>query len=168
MSRNLWVLITILILVSGCAPATQSTSVPIIDNTTATPSPIPTADATRTALPSTTPTASITPLPTIPTFTPTFDVSTILTVTPSPKAECPKENANAFATNILPQGDKPYDDDFINRIIEFLNNGGTVSSLDLELNKTNKWTGFYGNLHSMDITNDGISELLIKLGSCVG
>jgi hypothetical protein len=35
---------------------------------------------------------TITPLPTIPTFTLTFDVRTIVTATPAPKAECPKEN----------------------------------------------------------------------------
>ena len=81
-----------ILFLAACAPAIQSTPAPIIDNTTATPSPLPTA--TRTALPAATLTASITPLPTIPTFTPTFDVSTIVTVTPAPKAECPIENSN--------------------------------------------------------------------------
>ena len=161
MLRSFFVFITISILISGCTPALQATPQP--DQPTTTSSPLSTATPTRTALPTATPTASITPLPTIPTFTPTYDVSTIVTVTPAPKAECPKENANVFPINMFPQGDEPYDDSFINRIIEFLNNGGTSSSLNFELNKTNKRIDFYGNLHSKDITNDGIPELLIKL-----
>jgi len=77
-----------ILLLTACGQTsqpTQSTLISVID--TATPSPIPTTTST---LPATeTPTASITPLPTIPSFTPTFDVSTIVTVTPAPKAECP-------------------------------------------------------------------------------
>jgi len=88
MKRIVVVLIGFIWLVSACAPVNQSAPVPVIDNATATPSPLQTA--TRTSPPTATPTASITPLPTIPTFTPTFDVSTILTVPPAPKAECPK------------------------------------------------------------------------------
>ena len=59
---------------------------------TATASATPTPKDTSTALSSTlTPdTPTITPLPTIPTFTPTFDVRTIVTATPAPKAECPQ------------------------------------------------------------------------------
>ncbi|MCG2788039.1 MAG: hypothetical protein L6461_23370 [Anaerolineae bacterium] len=50
-------------------------------------------------------TPTITPLPTIPTFTPTFDVRTIVTATLAPKAECPKiasaENASLDFLNLL-------------------------------------------------------------------
>lgn len=81
MSRSLGFVITFSILVSACVPATQTAPVPIIEQTTGTPSPFPIPTWT----------ATVTPLPTIPTFTPTFDVSTIVTVTPAPKAECKNE-----------------------------------------------------------------------------
>src|SRR5258706_13926797 len=100
MLRNLLAFITILILVSACAPTTQT--IPVINNATSTSSPLPTADTTRTALPSETPTTSITPLPTISTFTPTFDVSPVVTLTRRPKAQCPKENPNLPPTFSVP------------------------------------------------------------------
>ncbi|HSM71454.1 MAG TPA: hypothetical protein VK851_07920 [Anaerolineales bacterium] len=59
----------------------------------------------HTSQPSSTPTITITPLPTIPTFTPTFDVSTIVTVTPAPKAECPEENPELVADFSVPDKD---------------------------------------------------------------
>lgn len=52
-------------------------------------SPAQTGTPTITSTATQTPTSTITPLPTIPTFTPTFDVSKIVTVTPAEKAECP-------------------------------------------------------------------------------
>jgi hypothetical protein len=69
----------------------QTTAVPVIASVTSTQSISPTP--TETVLPSvtTTATTSITPLATVPIFTPTFDGSTIVTVTPALKAECPKE-----------------------------------------------------------------------------
>jgi hypothetical protein len=156
LSRSLWVVIAILILISSCAPATQSTPIPVIDKPTTTPSPIPTATATRTTLPTATPTASMTPLPTIPTFTPTFDVSTIVTVTPAPKAECPKEN-NSLKPNFR------FDDNSIDteqEILKFLNNGGPIQTVIGELSK------IYNHSNTAyaftDVTNDGIPDLIFN------
>jgi hypothetical protein len=85
---------TLLFAACGQTPsATQTAPISAVDTTT--PSPLPTA--TQTSLPTATPTASITPLPTIPTFTPTFDASTIVTVTPAPKAECKNETQSEVA-----------------------------------------------------------------------
>jgi len=160
MFRNLWVFIIILILVSGCAPATQSTPIPLIDNATSTPSPIPTA--TRTALPTATLTASITPLPTIPTFTPTFDVSTIVTVTPAPQAECPKEG-EAPQVNFASEtpGYKYVSHTNINDILDYLNSGGQLAKLSVELNHTMSLNKIE------DITHDGIPDLVVISGLAV-
>jgi len=68
------------------SPAIQTAPIPVVGKATSTLSSTPTN--TSTSVPIETPTATITPLPTIPTFTPTFDARTIVTVTPAPKAEC--------------------------------------------------------------------------------
>ena len=171
MKKLLFGLIGFVWLVSSCAPANQITPVLIIDSATATPSPLPTA--TRTSLPTATPTAStpalapgasVTPLPTIPTFTPTFDASTILTVTPAPKAECPKENPNLAPTFYVPIHPGCFDTDRCvfsgtdKEILEFLNKGGTVQSAILRLK-----TAIYGNYQDYsyrDLTGDKISDLM--------
>jgi hypothetical protein len=163
MFRILWILITISILISACAPATQSTPIPIID--TATPSPLPTATPTRIALPSATPTTSITPLPTIPTFTPTFDVSTIVTVTPAERARCPEPKSDLSISlpqkkEYIPDGDE-LNNEYIKPILEYLNEGGNPQSLLDEL-KTK-----YGSNKQMfgeflDFTNDGVDEIVIR------
>ena len=74
MNRTFLQIIAVFIfLLTACGQtSTAVTPTPVIQNATATPSSIPTD--TNTSIPSATPTASITPLPTIPTFIPTFDV----------------------------------------------------------------------------------------------
>jgi len=149
MIRYVFATLAILIALSSCTPATQAALPSVIDTSTATPSPIPTA--TQTSLPTQTPTAIITPLPTIPTFTPTFDVSTILTVTPAPKAECPKQDNSV----------KP-DFEFDNRtigtelkILDFLNKGGPIQTIITSLASTDN------SYRSADITNDGNPDLIL-------
>ena len=141
-------LISFVWFLNACAPATQITPFPIISNS-ATPSLIPTA--TQTSLPTQTPPASITPLPTIPTFTPTFEVSTIVTATPAPKAECPKQDNSV----------KP-DFEFDNRtigtelkILDFLNKGGPIQTIITSLASTDN------SYRSADITNDGNPDLIL-------
>ena len=138
-------------------PALQATPQP--DQPTTTSSPLPTATPTRTALPSATPTASITPLPTIPTFTPAFDVSTIVTVTPAPNAECLMEGTVPqvkFASEL--PGTQYVDHSNIFDILDFLNSGGRMEQLNAELSKTN-------SLYAIkDITNDGIPDLVVVSG----
>jgi len=155
--------ITIFIL-TACGqstPATQASPIPIIDNATATPSPLPTD--TQTSLPSAAPTASITPLPTIPTFTPTFDVSTILTVTTAPKAECPaiQSDANINLSNF---------NDYYPELVIALNQGASIDAIVDTFEK--KFDQHYfpdGNMlfhkkiwyEIVDVTNDSIPEIIL-------
>jgi hypothetical protein len=126
--RCVFATLVILIALSSCTPATQATPIPVIDNATATPSSIPTA--TQTSLPTQTPTPSITPLPTIPTFTPTFDASTIITVTPAPKTECPAIREN-------PSVDLIDFDDYYPELIAALNQGSSIQTVMAVFEKKN-------------------------------
>jgi hypothetical protein len=138
------------------APATQTAPVPTIDEATITPSPT----NTNTPVPTETPTATITPLPAIPTFTPTFDTSTITTVTPAPKAECPKlGNPSQINFAIYPSGQKYVGHSTIANILIFLNSGGQLEQLDNELKQIDSYYTI------KDITNDGIADLIIISGS---
>ncbi len=141
----------------GTPTQIQPTSVPLTD--TATPSPT----STQTSLPSETPKASVTPLPTIPTFTPTFDVSTILTVTSAPKAECPKENPNITPDFVLPDLakcnatgniDYCYPQNTANNILDFLNSGGSIQSVIRRLKKATDQYAY------QDVTGDSINEFM--------
>jgi len=107
------------------------------------------------------PTASVTPLPTIPTFTPTFDVSTIVTVTPAPKAECPKINSQADLELNKVQGYVPDTSEIAPPILDFLNNGGDASKLIQQVNQVyGKGKVIVGLLQ--DLTNDGVPDVIIK------
>jgi hypothetical protein len=144
-SWQIFILVTFILTACG-----QSTPTPIIDNATTTSSPLPTTTPTRTALPSATPTTSITPLPTIPTFTPTFDVSTILTVTPAPKAECPKEDPYVVAKFATPNSDGPHGY-IAPEVLDYLNSGGTAAQLrDLDLAEI------------VDLNGDGVNEVVYR------
>jgi hypothetical protein len=125
---------------------------------TAPPSPIPTN--TNTLIPTMTPTAStpaltpgasVTFLPTIPTFTPTFDVSTIVTVTPAPKVDCPKEDSSIKLT--FRPDDHSIDD--TQEMLKYLNQGGSIKAILSAL------PSFYypGLIRVEDLTGDGIPEL---------
>ena len=142
---------TISLTLSACGMASTQPAPPV---QTGTPTTIPTATQT--------PTANITPLPTIPTFTPTFDVSSIVTVTPAQKAECPKENlagASPLEFEAFPSGAKYVGHTTIDIIQNFLNSGGSVESLKIELSKVNS------NFTFQDITNDGVHDLILTSGS---
>lgn len=100
-----------------------------------------------------------TPLPTIPTFTLTFDVSTIVTVTPAPKAECPKKTDHHEI--LLPQpeqGGYP-SDDIVQPILNFLNSGGNADVLGKILEQLYKT--YSPRIISVDITNDGVPEIIL-------
>ena len=140
------------LLITACgqtSPLTQPTPASITDNPATTSSPLPTA--TQTAFPTITATASITPLPTIPTFTPTFDVRTIVTVTPALKAECPKEDPSVVAKFATPDSYVSYEIYSTSEILDYLNSGGTLDRLqDSGLDEI------------ADITGDGLHEVVYK------
>jgi hypothetical protein len=139
------------LLLSACgetSPTAQTTLDSDVVQTTSTPSPFPTA----------TPTPSVTPLPTIPTFTPTFDVSTIVTVTPAPKAECPKETSVlTFNPELRISTDSP-NKQFTDYTINFLNSGGAIKSIRARYEYPDEI------IRQKDLTGDGISELIIAYG----
>jgi len=148
--KQIWIgVLSGVLILAGCAQRETVTPVAVIQQPTGTPSPSPIG--TNTFLPTATPTLSITPLPTIPTFTPTFDASTIITVTPAQKAECP-ENDNSVKPNF----------EFDNKtggielkILNFLNEGGSIQTIVTALAKTNN------SYKLADITNDGNPDLIL-------
>ena len=129
------------------------------------PLPQPTSDAvprtsTPSPLPSTTPTITITPLPTIPTFTPTFDVSTIVTVTPAPKAECPTIDPTIKVEDYLPSEIKYPTSDVTNEILEFLNKGGEGQNLIKRFDQIYSKSEYHGGYEFLDVTGDQVPEFL--------
>jgi len=154
------IMFLILFLLTACgqsATTPQATSTPVVEQATSTPTSLPTS--TQTSIPSPTLTATVTPLPTIPTFTPTFDASTIVTVTPATKAECPDENPSfSIASNILVTKDEHGALD-IQEIINALNNGASPNRLMNSIGQEISW--FDSNSWvQKDITSDGINELV--------
>ncbi|MCB9113311.1 MAG: hypothetical protein H6634_18860 [Anaerolineales bacterium] len=123
---------------------------------TGTPTVTPTATQT--------PTTNITPLPTIPTFTPTFDVSSIVTVTPAESAECPAINPNIkldMSFNIS-QGNNR--DTINSKVLKFLNQGGSPQSVikNIRSNSNSSIDSKSGERAiEADITGDGVLDLLI-------
>lgn len=151
MKQTLLVFLVSTLFISTCSPSVTNSPVIVTQSATATPSLIPTA--TQTFITSSTPTASITPLPTIPTFTPTFDVSTIVTVTPAPKAECPRVNSS-LSLNLKNTKNFPLDKQ---QILDSLNSGASIDSIANAINSP----GFRPSILSADVTGDGVPELLL-------
>ena len=131
MKKNgLHIIIALTFILAACGqtpPPAQPTIDTVIDD--ATPSPLPAA--TQTTHPTETQTASVTPLPTIPTFTPTFDARTIVTATPASPAECPKEDPSLIPdfpirTNNCLETNSCFIGGTENQILDFLNQGGVI------------------------------------------
>lgn len=152
MKKFVFVLLILIFIFSACTPATTKVAI----STTSTISPTVTYTSTP----------NITPLPTIPTFTPTFDVSTIVTVTPAEKAECPKEVASQLLdTKTLFSKNGVFKLDEI-KLLDFLNSGGNpinvISAFNNELNRSKSNMGVW-----QDLTGDGINELILNDGRVV-
>ena len=165
MKKPILLLVTLTILLAACSAA------PTADIPSASPGPSAKATATPSATASpaldltpdtpTLDTPTITPPPTIPTFTPTFDVRTIVTATPAPKAECPKEDP---AVEINLEAFNPwglYDELQLafqrgGQILELLNKGLKTSALVAELEEKQ-----FEYLYT-DFTGDGVKDLLLK------
>ena len=133
----------------GIPTALISTETNTVQRATSTPLPTRTPreranEPTRTPRPPT-------PLPAIPTFTPTFYVSTIVTVTPAPPAVCPKENPDVVAKFATPNSDGSYEHYRASDILDYLNSGGTSAQLRDS-----------GIAELMDLTNDGVNEVAYK------
>jgi hypothetical protein len=154
MRRVIIICLSIIVIVTACTPSGTGTPVAVVDSKE-TPSPIPTSTATP--IPSNTPTPSITPLPTIPTFTPTFDASTIVTVTPAPKAECPKENDSLKPNFRLDDNSIDIEEE----ILGYLNNGGSIQRIIGEISEIYPYPPRLNKAYAFtDVTNDGVPDLI--------
>jgi hypothetical protein len=143
---------------AGDKPTSSETPI-VMQNVTATPSQLPTR--TNTSLPTTTPTESITPLSTIPIFTPTFDTSAIVTVTPAPKAECPQVNTSFKPEEYFPETlNYSSFSSSADKILEFLNNGGSGQLLVERLKKVYPKVEYTGGYDFFDVTGDQVPEFL--------
>ena len=150
-----------ILLLAACGqtpPVAQTAPIPLIESATVTFSPMPTS--TITTMPSATPTASITPLPTIPTFTPTFDASTIVTVTPAPKAECPNVDPTIKPESFLPEELRFPSPNVTGNLLEFLNKGGSGKTLVERLDRIYLKSDYIGGYAFSDVTGDQIPEFL--------
>lgn len=163
MNKSLWqILITISFLLVSCAPSGTSAPV-IVEKVTYTSSPPPTN--TIISVPTETLTASVTRLPTIPTFTPTFDASTIVTVTPAPKAECPQvakiENPDLsfFDFSFEQQENRAKAEE---NILNFLNNYGPLPLVEALQKQGDTMNEDYALL---DLTNDDVQEFAVRAGA---
>src|SRR5512138_1887919 len=155
MKRFLIGLLSGILILAACTPVTAESTIPL--SPTSTPTMVPaTLTPSRTQIP---PTRTVTPLPTIPTFTPTFDASTIVTVTPAAKAECPEENpkivpdfphCNAMGACDLITSDE---------ILAYLNSGGTLTGLTIRLSELDQ-DSIWGKI--TDLNGDGSSEIVYR------
>jgi hypothetical protein len=109
-------------------------------------------------------TVSPTPLPDIPTFTPTFDVRTIITATPAPKAECPIVDPSLKADFYVPSVPDCLATDMCifggtdKTILNFLNSGGNPKAAISHLRTADN--GNYETYAYQDVTNDSIPDLI--------
>ncbi len=93
-----------------------------------------------------------TPLPTIATFTPTYDARLIVTDTPAPMAKCPQEDPELMPwfpfcdENGACSGGPYYEE-----ILSYFNMGGTFKNLD----------GKHGG-RFVDLTGDGVAEFAFR------
>jgi hypothetical protein len=94
-----------------------------------------------------------TPLPTIPTFTPTFDVSTIVTVGPAQPAICPTEDPE-----IMADFSGPYIYGY-DEVLTYLNSGGSSVQL-AEVFSNRDPDASWGKI--IDLTGDGVSEIAYR------
>lgn len=158
----------LLILLSACAhsagtvaPATSTVS-QLITSPTFTQLPTEQDQQTRTPQPTRTPNLTNTPRP-ILSATPTFDVASAITRTPSPPEQCPR------ITNVAVPDISKDPDEFVNTfssrqelVLEYLNAGGQPSNLLSTLRQ--EWGRpevFTRNEVVKDLTGDGVPELLI-------
>jgi hypothetical protein len=132
-------------------PATAILSTATSTRPIATSSPLPTKTPRERANEPTITPRPPTPLPTIPTFTPTFDASTIVALTPAPKAECPKEDPSVVAPSTTPNSDGSYEIYLPSDILNYLNSGGTSAQLRDS-----------GLAEIVDLTGDGVNEVVYR------
>jgi len=159
MKKLFLVMILLSIFASACGSAgSTATSTALAASTpTRTQTSLPTATLTATIAP----TATRTSLPPLPTFVPTFDISTIITATSAKEAICPsvepaKKPIFDFVLNSFSAGSRETE----KNALDFLNSNGAKSLLKyLRSTRNAEWESFA----YIDITNDGIPELVVGM-----
>ncbi len=131
------------------------------------PSASPTPTRTRTPQPTQTPIPS---LATTSTATPwaardltptlTYDPAVHPTLTPAPAAQCPTITSSPLINLTL---DKPLD----GQLVEALNAGGSVEALAAAVHAVQPESSFNWNVKGVDVTNDGVPEVLVIMDSGV-
>lgn len=175
MKHILLALLSGAVILTGCRPVSAG-GIPMAESIVPPTQVFVTASTTSSPIPSKTPREQRneptltplppTPLPTIPTFTPTFDASTIVTVTPAARAECPEvipdlpPDLNTFFSKkgLRVLMDQP--------VLDFLNNGGDPQRLITALRQKYNWFGLNTSIQQ-DITGDGATELILTDGYIV-
>jgi hypothetical protein len=160
--RRLGLVFTLFCLfLTACAapPAEIPAASPSSSARTTTPSAILTPALNLTPDTSTPDTPTITPLPTIPTFTPTFDVRTIVTATPAPRSECPTitsaKNASLDFLNLFSDEDNRINIE--KNLLGFLNKYGAQA-----LYTAIKSQDYHDEPFLQDLTNDEELEIIVR------
>ncbi len=160
MAKKKYLLIFMIIWLTAC---THATPIPTPTATMATSTPSTTSTASHTPTPSIIPTRTITPLPTTLTATPTFDVSSIVTVTPAPAEQCPEtipvsnpdDDLNYFHDNPMPT-----QKELEENVLEILNTHG--ASALAEMYDEKDYSDDIINYLYQDLTNDGVPEFALR------
>jgi len=163
--KNSFFLTLVFLLIAGCTPATitpgsldPSPTVSILPSVTAT------VHATI-PLPGSTPLSTTTSIVSPTILSPkNFDVSTILTQTPSPATHCPNQDNTlvpGFAAlfNKNTRFDQNIERDIEGPILDFLNKGGSPKAVVDAFN--NGLEGSGSKSFQQDLTNDNVPELVI-------
>ncbi len=152
-----------IIFLVGCTPITP---IPVAEVPSVTPLPT----YTRTARPTSTAKVvpSSTPQPWTPTVTPTFDPSTIVTVTPAQAAACQQVDAALEPDLDLPEKfdpEHPFTYGLETKVLDFLNQGGDYRKVIADIQS------YYARIGSQppypypllqDLTGDSVPEIIIR------
>jgi hypothetical protein len=163
MKKYLLIVLVIGLLGGACTPEATQTAIIPTETKFATSTPVVVSSPTFT---STVITPTFTVIPRIPTITPTFDVSTLVTVTPAEKAVCPiaqpAENLDFDFLNVVIGMDDENRAHAEENVLNFLNTYGPeplVSYLRYH------WKSEGREFLFEDLTDDDVSELAISLTS---
>ncbi|MBI5954699.1 MAG: hypothetical protein HY865_23830 [Chloroflexi bacterium] len=166
MKKYLLVILAIGLAVNACVSEATQTVVSISPTETMSPTSTSTVVSSLTYTP-TVSTFTFTPAPVFPTITPTFDVSSSVTVTPAEKAVCPTaqpaKNLDFDFLNVTPGMDwdnRAYAEE---NMLNFLNTYGAEPLISHLRYSSYKREG--KNFVFKDLTNDNVPELAIGLTS---
>ncbi|MBI3738698.1 MAG: hypothetical protein HY258_06600 [Chloroflexi bacterium] len=164
MKRIFFVFLAIILFLNACAPKGEADTAAPTARLARMPRPTGTLIPTLTPMP----THAIvnTTIPIIPTFTPTFDIRTIVTATPAPKAECPEEDPLLIPEFPIPSGfcDSTHPCMFggaESEILDFLNRGGSIEAVTKRLSKAPGKIYGKGFVYE-DLTGDSVPELAFE------